>query len=1143
MRRLSKSIDAMTQHYDAVVVGSGYGGAIAASRLARMGKRVCVLERGKEHAIGDFPNTALEATREFQATSDDWHFGSKLGLYDLRMGDDMHVMVGCGLGGTSLINANVSLPPDPRVWKDPQWPEEIVGDTALETGFARAKRMLRPVPYPNKVELPKLKAMETAAEAMGHTCTRPPINVTFSEELNPAGVVQPACTLCGDCCSGCNVGSKSTTQVTYLPDAVNHGAEIFTETLVRTVRKERGKWRVFFELTGHNRGKFGAPDQSVAADIVVLAAGTLGSTEILMRSKDEGLALSDKLGQRFTGNGDVLAFGYNNDVPINGIGFGEPPRVEIDAVGPTISGLIDLRDTEEMTDGFVIEEGALPSGMIGMLPMLTSHIGGLFGKDTDFSLADTASEVGRQIQSRLFGAYKGAVHHTQTFLVMSHDDGAGRMELKDDRVRISWPGVGSQPNFARVDEKLEATAAATGGTYVKNPISHELLQEKAITVHPLGGCIVGRDRSGGVVNHKCQVFDADPARGETAVHDGLYVCDGAVIPRPLGVNPLLTISALAERAMIYLSRDLGVTFDDRPQDTVPKWFAGATYSSADRPVGVEFTERMAGFVSTIETASYEAGAEHGRVTESPLSFTLTILVEDIDRFIEDRDHTGAIVGSVECPALSAEPLDVSDGVFNLMREEGTSVDMRQFNYNMTLSARDGTEYRFEGHKKVHDDAGIDMWNDTTKLFVTVYKGRKGDQGIAARGIINIKPTDFAIQLQTMKGVYGKGPVDRLQAVAKFGLLFGSTLFDIYGGILARSKRFDPNKVRKKRDLRTGPPEHHSFLTEDGKTLRLTRYQGGEKGPLIFSHGLGVSSQIFSTDLIDTNMLEYFFAAGYDCWLLDFRASVDLDYCREQWTADDVARYDYPAAVAKVCEITKKDSVQMLVHCFGSTTFMMSMLGGWLKGVRSAVVSQIAADVIVPWFPQRLLAHLRLPNLFSALGIDVVNARATTEDGFAQRFMDFLIRIFVPFQREERTRYATSNRITALYGQLYELDQLNKATAETGLAEMFGEANITAFKQLALIARRKQIVTHEGEDAYIPHMERLAIPISFVQGAENACFRPASTAKTLERLAATNDPNLYERHLIAGYGHIDCIFGKDAVNAVYPLMRKHLDKTA
>ncbi len=106
-------------------------------------------------------------------------------------------------------------------------------------------------------------------------------------------------------------------------------------------------------------------------------------------------------------------------------------------------------------------------------------------------------------------------------------------------------------------------------------------------------------------------------------------------------------------------------------------------------------------------------------------------------------------------------------------------------------------------------------------------------------------------------------------------------------------------TRKKRTLRVPEPEIHLVRTDDGKILRLTRYRGGNKGPLIFTHGLGVSSLIFSIDTIDTNMLEYLVAAEYDCWLLDYRASVDLPYAHELWNADDVALKDYPAAFAKV----------------------------------------------------------------------------------------------------------------------------------------------------------------------------------------------------------------------------------------------------
>jgi cholesterol oxidase len=173
----------------------------------------------------------------------------------------------------------------------------------------------------------------------------------------------------------------------------------------------------------------------------------------------------------------------------------------------------------------------------------------------------------------------------------------------------------------------------------------------------------------------------------------------------------------------------------------------------------------------------------------------------------------------------------------------------------------------------------------------------------------------------------------------------------------------------------------------------------------------------------------------------------------------------------------------------------------------------------------------------------VNARATTEQGIINRLVDGLIRIAVPFQREERSRSATSNRITALYGQLYETDQLNSTTFEAGLPEMFGEANIAAFKQLALIARRTTIVEADGQDTYLPNLDRMALPVCFIHGAENACFRPDSTARTLARLSKHNGAHLYERHVIPDYGHIDCIFGKEAATDVYPHMLAHLEKTA
>lgn len=1233
--RLSRELDQIKPHYDAIVVGSGYGAGVAASRLARMGFSVAVLERGREFAIGEFPDSLPEAAGELQYTFKGVREGRRDGLYDLHFGRDMHVLVGCGLGGTSLINANVSLPPDPRVWEAPIWPAELFADDTLNDGFGRAEAMLQPTPYPNTTKLSKLERMGEASKELGVELKRPPINVVFKETVNAAGVRQPECTLCGDCCSGCNVGAKTTVQMTYLPDAYNHGAEIFANASVRFLRKDSAGWRVFYTPTGQRRDHFKSPERSISATIVVLGAGSLGSTEILLRSQANGLALSERLGHGFSGNGDVLAFAWNGQKPFDAVGVGYPPKTSAAAPGPCIAGLIDLRDRGPLDRGMVIEEGVIPSGLAELLPGIFSTGAHLFGKPTSNGMLDEFQQAIRRGESWLLGAYQGAMNHTSTFLVMAHDDSAGRIVLDDDRVRVDWPGVASQNVFQRIEERLLQVAGVNDATYIRNPIQNTFLGKNVISVHPLGGCGMGPDRRTGVVDHKCRVYDGGAGGDGHAVHEGLYVVDGAALPRSLGVNPLLSITAVAERAMIHLAKDLkrpldvakpsgkpvldlaqkgtagtlqaakalirkgmsGAAFKDLGSaaqalhtlgeaaktdlahsvastreavqrvtgivrtshagdaigpavqpgpgdaDAAPAPAGVADAGTGRAPTGIEFTERMAGYISDRASAEYDAAAAVGRSFNNEFSFTVTVRINDVDRFLSDPMHQGTLTGVAHCPQISPEPLDVSDGVFRLMRKSTDAAETRLFEYLMTLTTRDGTRYAFRGQKNVHDDHRPgDLVRDTTTLFVDL--APESSAGKTARGVLVIHPSDFAKQVRTIRGIGGRSIIDRNAAVAKFGALFAGTLFDVYGNVFAPVKRFDPARVRKKRGLRAGEPQVHFFQTADKKTLRLTRYNNNgaaTKGPVLLTHGLGVSSLIFTIDTIDTNLLEYLVERGFDCWLLDFRASIDLPYARERWTGDDCAKFDYQPAVDLIRQVTGAPSVEVVAHCFGSTTFVMSMLGGYLSGVRAAVISQIATDVVVPFFPQRFLAYLRAPALFDMLKIDAVNARAVKEDGFAHRLADALIRVAVPFQREERSRNATSNRITALYGQLYETDQLNAMTFESGLPEMFGEANIDAFKQLALIARKTVLADANGEDAYMPFLERLAIPICFVHGAENACFLPESTARTVEKLIARNGSRLYERHVIPNYGHIDCIFGKNAASDVYPKMYAHLDK--
>jgi cholesterol oxidase len=454
----------------------------------------------------------------------------------------MHVLVACGLGGGSLVNAGVSLVPDRRVFTDDAWPGQIAQDGTIEEGYRRAEQWLRPASDPRAKEMTKYGVLDRAGAGSGGAMVAPRIAISFEDTTNPAGIFQKGCTRCGDCCGGCNVGAKNTVAMTYLPDAVRHGAELFTGLKVDTVRKGvDGIWQVSARAVGLDRSR---PEVVIEAPVVVLAAGTLGSTEILLRSREAGLRVSDKLGQRFSANGDIIAFGYGAKETVNAVGVGSPAKVEGLEVGAAVSGQIEFRDAETLANELNVQEGALPSAFASVLPVLFLPNGRLLGA----------------LSSLVSGVYKGPFASLQTFFAVSHDSASGRFSLDDGQLSLAWPNAKDEPVYARLDAILSGLVAKSGGSYVKNPLAGTIMGHQPATAHPLGGCGMGRDRSDGVVDHKCRVFNAASGAGETAVHEGLYVIDGSVIPRSLGVNPLLTITALSERAMIHFTQDHGLSY-------------------------------------------------------------------------------------------------------------------------------------------------------------------------------------------------------------------------------------------------------------------------------------------------------------------------------------------------------------------------------------------------------------------------------------------------------------------------------------------------------------------------------------------------------------------------------------------------------
>lgn len=586
--------------FDVIVVGSGYGGSIAAARLAAAGQKVCLLERGREILPGSYPTDLQGALRETQiTTAEDGRITKDVpdGMLDLRINDDMNVIVGCGLGGTSLINANVALETDPRTF----WQKDAAGNylwpavfrsgkdrarcDMLEPYYVRARKMLGTAPLPDDHAPNKLKSLQVSADAIGQPVERAPINVTFEDGPNAAGVFQKACTMCGDCCSGCNYGAKNTTLMNYLPYAKQHGAEIVTQAQVTHVEApaaKGGKWTVHLQ----DMSVRGAAQQAhrLQANIVVLAAGTLGSTEILLRSQAKGLNLSrDRLGKRFSGNGDVLGFGFDANWNPQQRGDGDRPAVWAIGAGahyplaparpgdnsayrpgPCITGVIKVGMGQDapVEQAAVIEEGVGPGALSMIYPALFFMSEALHGQLTRFP--DTASRLGdaQALGTALMSgtglselSYTGALSRTQPFLLMSHDSSGGEivMNEKTDTAYLSWPGVGTEPPYVRDNDLLRDCADGIWANYLPNPLWHENFGNRLITVHPVGGCCMGDSCETGVVNADCHVFTG---KGDE-VYDGLLVCDGSVMPTSLGLNPLLTISAVTERAMDVLVKTLG----------------------------------------------------------------------------------------------------------------------------------------------------------------------------------------------------------------------------------------------------------------------------------------------------------------------------------------------------------------------------------------------------------------------------------------------------------------------------------------------------------------------------------------------------------------------------------------------------------
>ena len=255
---------------------------------------------------------------------------------------------------------------------------------------------------------------------------------------------------------------------------------------------------------------------------MVLGAGAIGTSEILLRSRSHGLSMSPLVGTRLSGNGDLLAFAYNCNQRVNAIG-GEACKISHTArCGPTITGCIDMRevtDTQSARNGFVIQEGAIPGALGPVIQAL------LEARVPAKRLYDSVEVTMARVKSWLLGPYatSGSISRTAVYLVMSHDENEGTLDIADGKLTLQWSGIGAGSRVDQIRSLLVRATRSIKGTFVTAP---------SITVHPLGGACMSNDNTGlgGVVNHMGQLFTGIHEQ----THKGIVCVDASIIPTSLG---------------------------------------------------------------------------------------------------------------------------------------------------------------------------------------------------------------------------------------------------------------------------------------------------------------------------------------------------------------------------------------------------------------------------------------------------------------------------------------------------------------------------------------------------------------------------------------------------------------------------------
>ncbi len=698
---------------DALVIGSGFGGAVAAARLAQAGFSVIVLERGRRWEPGGFPRRP--------SLDDGWLWEVDQGLYDIRWLGPMGSVHAAGWGGGSLAYANVFARPFEEAL-DERWPAHLRREE-LDPYYELAATMMGVAPAGDDPRTgkpsPRTALIERLTQEMSisDATVRPNLAVTFGDpdtwRPNAHGVPRRGCAFVGECVIGCNHGAKNTLDHTYLAVAESSGAHAVTDAEVQRIEPRDGGYAVIASTPS----KPDAPLREWAAPRVVLAAGAVATNELLLRCRDVHGTLPDlsqRLGQGFSGNGDFLTLaelrGTQEDM----------------TTGPTITTntVLDVPEGRRSV-WYQVQDGAFPPPLNALLDTLlpAPRVRGWWRR----KVRDTAPR------------------HVFAVLTMGMDSGNGKLRLDSSgRATLSWRNRW-QRHLYRSQIRLGPLLARFLDARLYNPFTWSLLR-RTITVHALGGVRPGPDTTTGVVDEA----------GEVHGYPGLYVMDGSVLPAATGVNPSATILAAAERSIELVIRRSG-----HPGWRAPEWNSVAPTEVPEDAAFAFMSERHAstkGDGLVFQERMTTRRPEHPRVVMS-----VRAEIPSMDRFLVDAAHTVPMRGVIEAEGIASRA-DIT-GTLSLFPEGGHEA----MSYTLRFDGDDGRRWRLAGTKTVRSRTPVALLTGLTNLRTEISPANAAS-GEGERFVLSIGARDLVRLGTSLTGV-GFTRARRLRSIARFASFF------------------------------------------------------------------------------------------------------------------------------------------------------------------------------------------------------------------------------------------------------------------------------------------------------------------------------------------------------------------------------------